>query len=161
MVHRKLFLIIQLLLAFQFSYGQHSSKKNTIVGTWRIVEFSSLDSSTGQWVHPFGKNPKGYFIYTKNNIVNINVCSEFPLKISEDSSKNYTINLFNHIWNNSFGYFGTYSIDSKNSVVTHHVEGGSIPYYIEKDKKRAFNIKGDTLTIGDNKTWKRVLVRVE
>ena len=126
-----------------------------------LIEFTDLDSTTGKWNYPYGKNPKGYFTYTKNDIVNINISSEFPLKISQDSSKKYTINLYDHIWQNSFGYFGTYSVDLKNSVVTHHVEGGCIPYYIDTDQKRPFTLNGDTLIIGDNRTWKRVLVRAD
>ena len=103
------------------SYGQNTQKENAIVGTWRLIEFANLDSTKGAWEYPYGKNPKGYFTYTKNNIVNINISSEVPLKISEDSSKKYTIHLYDYIWQNSFGYFGTYSVDLKNSVVIHHV----------------------------------------
>lgn len=144
-----------------YLFGQTTAKENTIVGTWQLIEFADLDSTTGRWKNPYGKNPKGYFTYTKSNIVNINISSEFPLMISKDSSMKYTINLYDYIWQNSFGYFGTYSVDLKNSVVTHHVKGGCIPYYIDTDQKRVFTLKGDTLIIGDNKTWKRVLVRAD
>jgi hypothetical protein len=157
-------LILLMLLTgvtFTQSFGQSTSNENTIVGTWRLVEFADLDSTTGKWKYPYGKKPKGYFTYTKSNIVNINISSEFPLKISQDSSKKYTINLYEHIWQNSFGYFGTCSVDMRISVVTHHVEGGCIPYYIDTDQKRQFTLKGDSLIIGDNKTWKRLLVRAD
>jgi hypothetical protein len=158
---RHIFLLLLTVLVFNCSFGQNTSKRTTIIGTWRLIEYADLDLTTGKWKYLYGKNPKGYFTYTKKNIVNINISSEFPLKISADSSKKYTINLDDHISQNSFGYFGTYSVDSKNSVVTHHVEGGCIPYYIDTDQKRPFTLKGDTLTIGDNKTWKRVLVRAD
>jgi hypothetical protein len=148
-------------ITFAHSFGQTTSKQTSIVGTWRLLEFTDLDSTTGQWKYPYGKNPKGYFTYTKNNIVNLNISSEFPLKISEDSTKKYTINLYDFVWKNSFGYFGTYSVDLANSVVTHHVEGGCLPYYIDTDQKRPFTLKGDTLIIGNYKTWKRVLVRAD
>ena len=159
---KRLFLLLLLTgVVYKHSFGQSTSMATTIVGTWRLIEFTDLDSTTGKWNYPYGKNPKGYFTYTKNDIVNINISSEFPLKISQDSSKKYTINLYDHIWQNSFGYFGTYSVDLKNSVVTHHVEGGCIPYYIDTDQKRPFTLNGDTLIIGDNRTWKRVLVRAD
>lgn len=158
---RLIVLIVLTGLLYTHSSGQTASGGKTIVGTWQLIEFADLDSATGRWKYPYGKNPKGYFTYTKNNIVNINISAEFPLKISEDSAKKYTINLYEHIWQNSFGYFGTYSVDLKNSVVTHHVKGGCIPYYIDTDQKRVFTLKGDTLIIGDNKTWKRVLVRAD
>jgi hypothetical protein len=63
----------------------------------------------------------------------------------------------------AFGYFGTYTIDSLNSIVTHHVKGGSVMNYIGTDQHRQFILKGDTLLIGDPtfKIGKRVLVREE
>ena len=158
---RNFFIAILTVLILNCSFGQNTSKKTTIVGTWQLIEFTDLDSTTNKWKYPYGKNPKGYFTYTKNNIVNLNISAEFPLKISEDSSKKYIINLYDYVWKNSFGYFGTYSIDSKNSVVTHHITGGCLPYYIDTDQKRPFTLKGDTLIIGDNRTWKRVLVRTD
>lgn len=142
--------------------GEKMGKQETkLVGTWRLVEFVNLDSATSAWIYPYGKNPRGYFTYTRNGIVNLNISSETPLKISKDSAKNYNINLLKWSDNNSLGYFGTYSVDLKNSIVTHHVKGGSLPWYIDTDQPREFILKGDTLIIGDNKTWKRVLVRID
>mgnify|MGYP000931810934 CR=1 FL=1 len=158
---RHFFLSFLVISIFNCSFGQNAQNKTTIVGTWRLIEFADLDSATEKWNYPYGQNPKGYFTYTKSGIVNLNISSEFPLKISEDSSKKYTINLYDFVWKNSFGYFGTYSVDSIHSVVIHHVTGGCLPYYIDTDQKRLFTLEGDTLIIGDNKTWKRVLVRAD
>jgi hypothetical protein len=81
------------------------------------------------------------------------------MKISEDSAKNMSISYFQIFRNNGFGYFGTYTVDWKKSIVTHHVKGGSLLWYIDTDQPRQFMLKGDTLIIGDNKTSRRVLVR--
>ncbi len=164
-------LLIALTIAFN-SFGQSKFKSNKpniaatqpkkLIGTWKLVEFANLDSTTSTWTyHPYGKNPKGYFTYTNSGIVNINISSDTPLKISQDSAKNYNINLLNWTSNFSVGYFGTYTVDFNKSIVTHHVKGGSLPWYIDTDQQRPFILKGDTLIIGDNKTWKRVLVKVD
>ncbi len=164
-------LTIFVLVCNENTSGQNNSKiskadksvtqSNKLVGTWKLIEYADLDSITGKWEYPFGKNPRGYFSYTKNYIVNLNVSSDIPLKITEDSAKNYNIKLLNWIDHYSEGYFGTYSVDLIKSVVTHHVKGGNIPWYIDTDQPRPFMLKGDTLIIGDNKTWKRVLVRAD
>jgi hypothetical protein len=150
------------------TFGQKSSNPKPtktslekLVGTWRLIEFADLDSATSQWTYRYGKNPKGYFTYTKSGIVNLNISAETPLKISEDSAKNYQINLLNWLDHFSIGYFGKYTVDFKKSIVTHHVKGGSLPWYIDTDQPRAFTLKGDTLIIGDNKTWKRILIRAD
>ncbi len=150
-------------------FGQIKSSKpneaNTqldkLIGTWRLTEFANWDSATSKWKYPYGKSPKGYFTYTKSGIVNINISSETPLNISVDSAKNYNINLMDWSSHFSVGYFGTYTVEFNKSVVTHHVKGGSVPWYIDTDQPRQFIIKGDTLLIGNNKTWKRILVKTE
>ena len=125
------------------------------------IKFANLDAASSTWTYPYDKIPKGYFTYTKTGIVNLNISSETPLKISEDSAKNHNINLLNWVHNYSLGYFGTYSVDFNKSTVTHHVKGNSLPWYIDTDQQRPFILKGDTLIIGDIKTWKRVLVKVD
>jgi hypothetical protein len=44
-------------------------------------------------------------------------------------------------------YFGTYTLDAGNGIVTHHLESALFPGDIGKDIKRRFSISGDTLTI--------------
>ena len=139
----------------------NTSLPNPLVGTWRLIEYANLDSATGKWEEPYGKNPKGYFTYTKTGIVNLNISTETPLKISEDSAKNLSINYLTLVDNYSFGYFGTYTVDWEKSIVTHHVKGGSVSWYIDTDQPRPFTLKGDTLIIGNNKPRKRVLVRAD
>ncbi|MFT3822892.1 MAG: lipocalin-like domain-containing protein [Chitinophagaceae bacterium] len=163
-----LLLVFTWALAFG-SFGQSKGKSDKpgdaetlidrFIGTWRLIEFANLDPTTAAWTYPYGRHPKGYFTYTRGGIVNLNISSETPPKISEDSAKNCNINLLSWLDNNAMGYFGTYSIDFNRSVVTHHVKGGSLPWYIDTDQQRPFALKGDTLIIGDNKTWKRVLVK--
>jgi Lipocalin-like domain len=44
-------------------------------------------------------------------------------------------------------YFGTYTVDAGNGIVTHHLESALFPGDIGKDIKRRFSISGDLLTI--------------
>ena len=129
--------------------------------TWKLVKYSDFDSAAGKWTEPYGQHPRGYFTYTKNGIVNLNISSEKPLEITEDSAKNHCYTLPELLDNYAVGYFGTYTIDYKNSTVTHHPTGGDIPWYIGTDQHRKFIIKGDTLFIGDPEfsTGKRILIR--
>lgn len=163
----KTLLIFLSVLLFLIEVMQAQTKKinispiNKLVGTWRLIEYANVDSATGKWEEPYGKNPKGYFTYTKTGIVNLNISTETPLKISEDSAKNFNINYLTLVDNYSFGYFGTYTVDWEKSIITHHVKGGSVSWYIDTDQPRPFTLKGDTLIIGNNKPRKRVLVRAD
>ena len=135
---------------------------NKLAGTWRLIEYSDFDSVTNQWVQPYGEHPKGYFTYTRSGIVNLNGSAEKPLVIPVDSEyiKPFTLGT---ILDNAWGYFGTYTIDSLNSMVTHHVKGGSVINYIGTDQHRQFTIKGDTLLLGDPtfKVGRRIFIREE
>ena len=166
----QLLLLILLGLGFN-SNGQNNTenkksnidhiKSNKLVGTWKLIKYTDLDTLTGKWTYPYGKSPKGYFTYTSTNIVNLNISSDNPLKLTEDSAKTFPINYYNLIENYSFGYFGTYSIDWQKSIITHHVKGGSVIWYTDTDQPRPFILKGDTLIIGDIKKKKRILVRAD
>ena len=138
----------------------NDSEKNKLIGTWKLIEYSDFDSTSNKWTHPYGNNPKGYFTYTKSGIVNLNGSAEKPLVISYDSIYTKPLSL-GGVLDNAFGYFGTYTIDSLNSIVTHHVKGGSVIPYIGTDQPREYIIEGDTLLIGDPTfdIGKRVLIR--
>ncbi len=133
-----------------------------MVGTWRLIEYTDYDTIDHTWTHPYGVHPKGFFTYTTNGIINLNGSAEKPLNIPPDSEYIKPITL-GAVLDNAWGYFGTYSVDSINAVVTHHVKGGSVISYIETDQHRQFIIRGDTLLIGDPtfKAGKRVLIREE
>lgn len=156
-----------LLFSSCFAYGQNPDPKkinknneNPLVGTWQLIDFANSDS-LGNWNYPFGKHPKGFVTYTKNRIFNINMSSEIPMVITEAESKTRTITLDEFLWKYSFGYFGTYTVDFKKSIVTHEVKGGTMPWFVGTDQPRPFILKADTLIIGDNKTWKRVLIKAD
>lgn len=140
--------------------SNHLKTENEIAGTWQLIEFSNYDTTENIWIHPFGEQVKGYFTYTENNIVNLNISNEESITLSPDSL-NVVKYSYGDVLNNSLGYFGNYTIDFENSIVTHHVKGGSIPWYISTDQPRPYILNRDTLIIGDNKTWKRILIKVD
>lgn len=159
---RKLFFAaLCLLFLFSASNAQTTKPGKGIAGTWKLVDFADFDSVTNVWVYRYGKNPKGYFTYTAGGALSINISNENPLKISEEESKKKNVNLYDYITTNSFGYFGTYTLEPEKGRVIHHVTGGTIPWYTDTEQPRQIQLKGDTAIIGDNKTTRRVLVRVK
>ncbi len=157
---QKVFLLY-IALFLSATVNAQTSKEKGIAGTWRLVEFADLDSTINTWVHRYGKNPKGYFIYTVGGILSINISNEHPIKISEEEAKKYSVNLYDFFNTNSFGYFGTYTMEPEKGRVIHHVKGGTIPWYSDTEQPRQIQLKGDTAIIGDNIKTRRVLMRVE
>ena len=163
-------LLVSLTLTFNSS-GQNKTKSSDLkigstqpdklTGTWKIIEYSDFDTLTGKWKDRYGQHPRGYFTYTKSGIVSINISTDNPAKISEDTAKNMSVNYYQNYYSNAFSYFGTYNVDWKKSIVTHSVKGGSLLWYIDTDQPRPFILNADTLTIGDNKKTRRILVRAD
>jgi hypothetical protein len=136
-----------LLVVFSAA-GLAQAKPSSLVGTWRFVEISDVDS-TGATIQYYGDKPCGYIIYTATGQVSVHI-AKCPVAGSDPSELAATYN----------GYFGTYSVNEARGLVTHQVEGGNAPDYIGTPQQRPFKVSGDTLTLGDGRTWKRVLVRV-
>ena len=65
------------------------TKASLIVGTWKLIEISDLDTLTGKWIYRYGKDPRGYFTYTNSGVVNINISTDNPLILPEEASKKY------------------------------------------------------------------------
>jgi hypothetical protein len=49
-------------------------------------------------------------------------------------------------------YFGTFKINERDGIVTHHLEAALFPGDVGKDIERHFTISGDRLTISFNTT---------
>src|SRR6204780_65651 len=134
-----------------------------LVGTWRLVEFADLDKD-GKWPYWFGEHPRGYFVYDATGHVHIQIMKAPPLKpfpeANSDDGKPPSPEHALAAYNAYFAYFGTYTVDAKNHVVTHHVEGSLAPDFTDTDQPRPFKLEGDRPEIGDGKTRRRVLERV-
>ena len=157
--------LIVFLLCFQCLFSsataQTTKPAKGIVGIWKLVEFADFDSVSNTWINRYGKNPKGYFIYTAGGRLSINVSNENFINLTEEEAKKYNVNFYELFSTKAFAYFGTYTFEPEKSSVIHHVKGGSIPWYTDTEQPRQIQLKGDTAIIGDNTKTRRVLVRVE
>lgn len=111
---------------------------NPLIGTWRPIEFVDWDSA-GRPQNPLGREPKGYLIYTASGHVSLHLFGAPSIYES---------------------YVGIYSVDARHGVVNHQIEAASTPDAVAGSGPRPFQLRGDTLVLGDDKTWRRVFVRV-
>jgi hypothetical protein len=135
-------------LLMSVTTGSAQTRQPSLVGTWRFVEITDFDS-TGAPVQYFGDKPCGFAIYTTSGVVSVHI-SRCP---TPELAPNELAATYN-------GYFGTYTVNEARGLVTHQVEGGSAPDYIGTAQQRPFKVTGDTLVLGDGRSWKRVLIRV-
>lgn len=132
------------------------SLQKQVVGTWRLI--SAEDKVNGQWTpYTFGNPPSGYFIYDATGHASIQIMTTPPQKIAGPDSPTPSDALV--IFNNYIAYYGTYTVDAEN--ITVQVEGAWDPSQVGTAQARPYQIKGDTLIIGDQLTYIRTLKRVK
>ena len=155
-----------LLLPVAVGFAQRSTRgSDSLIGTWRWVEFADLDKD-GKWQHRYGEPPRGYLVYDASGHMHVQIMKVPPLTPFPEANiladKMPTAEHALAAYSAYVAYFGTYSVsvDGERQVVTHHVEGSLAPDFTDTDQSRPFKLEGDRLEIGDGKTWRRVLERV-
>jgi hypothetical protein len=141
-----------------------------IVGCWQMVEAWDLnDPGKPGKSYPWGQPPLGYWVYDPagNFSVQISVNPPLPLVTVEagdqswwDVGQSLTADM-TASFDNYYAYFGTYSVDYTQHVVTHHVVTDVLRAYTGTDQQRPFRLVGDDqLIIGDPTAYERRFKRV-
>jgi hypothetical protein len=134
-----------------------------IVGTWRLVEFWDRPAADAPPAFPFGERPCGYIIYTPTGHVSVHL-ARTPLagNLPRDSVRGglpsdpaTAVDMLA----GAAAYFGTYTVRPERGVVVHQVEGDVLRRYVGREEERPFRLRGDSLVLGDDRTWRRALVR--
>ncbi len=132
------------------------SLQRQLTGTWKLVSAEDKDPNTGKWKkYTFGNPPSGYFIYDATGHASVQIMTTPPVKIATPDSPTPDEAL--EIFNGYIAYYGTYTVDESNISV--QVEGALDPTQVGSNQVRPYELKGDRLIIGDQKTYKRVLKR--
>jgi Lipocalin-like domain len=136
--------------------------KERLIGTWRLIAADSRNGAQDSWGPDYGPDPKGYFVYDSTGHFALQFCASDSKPIfASGNDFTPTPDEAKAVYLNYVAYFGTFKVDEKLRVLTHHVEGSLIPSYIGTDQLRPFHLDGDRLEIGDGSTWRRVLERVK
>lgn len=135
-----------------------ASTGDGLVGTWRLLSFEDWDVA-GKRSAPFGEEPRGYFIFDATGHVSICIMRT-PALPAFASAELYggTPAEKQAAYDAYFSYFGTYRVEAGRFET--HVEGSLYPSFTGTDQPRAFTLQGNSLTLGDGKSWSRTLVRV-
>lgn len=130
-----------------------------IVGTWKLIKAESRNTEQDPWTPDFGQPLSGYFFYDVNGYNSVQIMSN-PPQPTYDPNQGPSAGEALAIFNNYINYYGTYTLSEDGKTVTCHVEGAMDPNQVGTDQARPCEIKGNTLLIGDQKTYIRVLERV-
>lgn len=123
------------------------SDRNPLVGTWRFTQFVDTPEG-GQPVYAFGKDPIGFFVFTADGHVFLNIMRNPPNAALEGTDPDPDACLPDWFC----AYFGTYTLDRKKGTWVTHVLGSNMPNYLGTDQVRPFTLHGDKLVISESYT---------
>lgn len=125
--------------------------RDAIVGLWKLLAYEDRESEAHPWILTFGQSPRGIILYHSTGLLTVQVFAD------EDSPSTPTY----------VGYLGHYEIREArreagviSGIVEHKMEAASSPELLGEDFARPFTIAGNRLTLGDGRTWRRLLGRV-
>jgi hypothetical protein len=152
------------LLAFgQVKQTQTTQDRNLIVGAWSLSSYEIRLKPSGTIKIPFGPHPLGRILYEANGQMSSQLmrpemtafASADPLRATDEEAA--------LAWRNYIGYWGTYTIDARAGIITHHIEGAWLPNLVGQNQTRAFQLSGDSLSLDfdlpawhGHLTWKRI-----
>lgn len=137
-----------------------SSIRAQLVGSWRLASRTSKQAN-GELLPDAGlaATPMGVLVYDQTGHVAVQLSRrdrteavlgeecQAATQIKETPGTAQTVIGYD-------AYFGTYTVNERDGIVTHHLEAALFPGDIGKDIDRSFKLTGDTLTLSFNTTTK-------
>ncbi|MGD8602391.1 MAG: lipocalin-like domain-containing protein [Gemmatimonadota bacterium] len=115
------------------------------LGAWELVDWRATDG-TGTVRFPYGESAQGQITYSADGRMSAHLMR--PPENPADAPPQH------------LSYWGTFSLQTAEGTVTHHVIGSSQANWIGSDQVRRFTFEGDDrliLALGTNRlTWERV-----
>jgi hypothetical protein len=140
-----------LISAQKSTASQGAAVAERLAGTWRLVSIETIRPN-GEVIYPFyGKHPEGLLIYDRSGWMSVQIVSDpkpaVPTTNSREkfsqaapAEKIAAIDGF-------YGYFGTWTVDSSGSTVTHHIKQSLYPGERDNEAVRQLSIDGGQLTL--------------
>lgn len=130
-----------------------------LIGTWRLVGYEEL-LPDGERLYPYGRDPVGLLIYTDTGHMSVQIMRRVRLPLPDAAFEEIGADQVKEAVGGFTGFCGTFSVDTDNRIVVHHVECHVLPNSIGKDLRRTYELEGDRLVLRTsptrNITWERL-----
>ena len=129
-------LILGVALPVGNAVAQQKSVKEQLVGTWKLVSLHNMRND-GSKIDVYGPNANGILIYTSDgHFALVDTRSDLP-KLASNSRDRGTPEEYKAVVQGSIAYFGTYSVNEADKVITAKIEGSTFANMIGgPDQKR-------------------------
>jgi hypothetical protein len=116
-----------------------------LVGSWSLVSFEA--ASGGHTEQPFGADPVGLLTYDRAGKMAVQIMQPGrPLFASGDQGDG-TVEEVLGAFTGYVAYYGTYSVDEAEAVVTHRVSASLFPNWVGSEQRRKVLLEESLLTL--------------
>jgi Lipocalin-like domain len=112
-------------------------------GTWALVSIRYV-STDGSVIEPFGPNAKGMLVFDGTRFATQVIAANLP-KFASHNRMVGTPQEYEATSHGVVAYFGTYTVNEANRILTLHIERSSFPNWEGTDQQRKFEFVGDEL----------------
>ena len=128
-----------------------ASARQKLVGAWRLVSIETIRPN-GEVIYPFyGRHPEGLIMYDNSGWMSVQIVSDPPAKAPSRSSREEVMAApsaeKSGAFDSYYTYCGTWSLDTAQQVVKHHIRQSLIPGEVGEDVARRYVLEGDRLTL--------------
>lgn len=121
-----------------------SSAKQQFVGTWTLVSIQYVETD-GRRIEPFGPGARGLLYFDAAGNFATQVMAANRPRFASNNRMLGTADENRAMSQGVVAYFGTYSVDDANRIVTLHIDQSSFPNWNGTDQRRTFAFAGDEL----------------
>lgn len=134
------------------------------IGGWQLALWTTFHKD-GTEDYPFGRDAVGQIMYTADGHMSCHLMQAHRPPIEAPSLYQVADEVLGQAMRAYSGYFGTFTIDAAQGVITHHVAGAWHPNWTGMDQPRRFAFIDDRLfleaEVGDGDLvrieWRRVV----
>jgi hypothetical protein len=140
-----------LIVAQKSSVSRGASVAEALVGSWRLVSVETIRPN-GEVIYPFyGRHPEGLLIYDRSGWMSAQIVSDPEPTVPTTSSREKFLEATPAdkvaAIDGFYAYFGTWTVDSSGSTITHHIKQSLYPGERGTEALRRLSLEGDRLTL--------------
>ncbi len=136
--------------------AQQKSLKDQLVGTWTLASWERV-SPNGNKMQSYGTNPKGVIVFDADGRVFVMFARPDLPKIASNNPGTATPEEAKAVMAGSIAYFGTYTANDADKVISLRLDASTFPNQLAGDQKRtitslaADELKYDTVALNGDK----------
>lgn len=115
-----------------------------IVGTWSFI-VNETTNADGTKVNTYGLHPKGIMMFDAGGNFSLFIANPERPKFASNNRLKGTPEEYQAAMHGTIAYFGKYSVDEKEKIITFQLGASTFPNWDGVTQKRPFTITGDEL----------------